>query len=87
MLKYLWSFLKSLEQWEKYQPSSFWLCSIGLYISFSAGFGALFPESPRQSHVVIEQVRGGRREDYPFLGKRKTFDLDFHRQLGQYFPD
>ena len=50
---------KSLEQWEKYEPSSFWLCSIGLYIFFSAGFGALFPESPSQSHVVIEQVRGG----------------------------
>ena len=63
MLKYLCSFLKSLEQWEKYQPSSFWLCSIGLYISFSAGFGVLFPESHRQSHVVIEQVRGGGRED------------------------
>jgi hypothetical protein len=63
MLKYFCSFFKSLEQWEKYQPSSFWLCSIGLYISFSAGFGALFPESPRQSHVVIEQVRGGGTED------------------------
>ena len=54
---------KSLEQWEKYEPSSFWLCSIGLYIFFSAGFGALFPESPSQSHVVIEQVRGGGIED------------------------
>ena len=39
------------------------MCSIGLYISFYAGFGGLFPESPRQSHVVIEQVRGGGRED------------------------
>jgi len=87
MLKDLWSFLKSLEQWEKYQPSSFWLCSIGLYIFFSAGFGALFPESPSQSHVVIQQVRGGGREYYPFLGKRKKFDLDFHRQLEQNFPD
>lgn len=63
MLKYLCKFLKYLEQWERYEPSSFWLCSIGLYISFSAGFGALFPESPRQSHVVIEQVRGGEREN------------------------
>lgn len=61
MLKYLWSFLKSIEQWETYQPSSFWLCSIGLYISFSAGFGALFPKSPKQSHLVIEQVHGGER--------------------------
>ena len=63
MLKYLWSLLKSLEQWERYEPSSFWLCSIGLYISFSAGFGALFSESHSQSQVVIEQVRGGGRED------------------------
>ena len=59
MLKYLCKFLKYIEQWERYEPSSFWLCSIGLYISFSAGFGALFPKSHRQSHVVIEQVRGG----------------------------
>lgn len=87
MLKDLWNFLKSFEQWEKYEASSFWLCSIGLYIFFSAGFGALFPESPSQSHVVIQQVRGGGREDYPFLGKRKKFDLDFHRQLEQHFPD
>ena len=63
MLKYLWKFLKYLEQWERYEPSSFWLCSIGLYISFSAGFGALFSESHSQSQVVIEQVRGGGRED------------------------
>ena len=87
MLKHLCKFLKYIEQWERYEPSSFWLCSIGLYISFSAGFGALFPESKSQSQVVIEQVRGGGREDYPFLGKRKKFDLDFHRQLEQYFPD
>ena len=87
MLKHLYKFFKYLEQWERYEPSSFWLCSIGLYISFSAGFGALFPESHRQSHVVIEQVRGGGREDPPFLGKREKFDLDFHRQLEQYFPD
>ena len=65
VLKHLWNFLKSLEQWEKYEPSNFWLCSIGLYFSFSAGFGALFPESP--SYVVIEQVcisRGGGGGEY-----------------------
>ena len=87
MLKYLLKFFKYLEQWERYEPSSFWLCSICLYISFSARFGVLFPESHSQSQIVIEQVRGGGREDYPFLGKRKKFDLDFHRQLEQYFPD
>ena len=82
MLKYLSSFLKSLEQWEKYQPSSFWLCSIGLYIFFSAGFGALFPESPRQSHVVIEQVRGGGNKPESI-----KFDPAFHRHLEKHFSD
>lgn len=63
-------------------------CVVFVYtFLFSAGFGVVFPESHRQSHVVIKQVRGGGREDYPFLGKRKKFDLDFHHQLEQYFPD
>ena len=59
-------FFKDLEQWEKYQPSSFWLCTVSLYLSFSAGFGTLFPESPESpshAHIVVEQVRGGGRED------------------------
>ena len=34
MLKKLCKFLKYLEQWERYEPSNFWLCSIGLYIFF-----------------------------------------------------
>ena len=89
MLKYLSDFVKNLEGWERNKPSSFWFCSLALYFSFSAGFGALFPESepPRQSYLVIEQVRGGAAKDYPFLGKRKKFDLDFHRELEQRFPD
>ena len=63
------------------------MCSIGLYIYFSTGFGALFSESLRQSDVVIEPVRDNRSKDYPFLEKRKKFDLDFQRQLKQHFPD
>ena len=63
MLKYLYKFLKYLERWERFEPSSFWLCSIGLYLCFSVGFGSLFPEYHSQSQVVIEQVRGGGRED------------------------
>ena len=39
------------------------MCSICLFISFLAGFGVLFLESHKQSHVVIKQVRGGGRED------------------------
>ena len=79
MLKYLNRFLKNLEEFEKSQPSRFWLCSIVIYISFSTVFDTLFPKPLSQSHVVIEQVRGG--------GKEKKFDLDFHRQLEQHFPD
>ena len=90
MLHALGKFLKQLEQWEKYQSSSFWLVTIGLYSFFSAAFGALFPESPESpshSHLVVEQVRGGGRKDGPFLGKRKKFDFKFHRRLEQHFPD
>ena len=100
MFKYLWSFLKSLEQLEKYQPSSFWLCSIGLFISFSASFGVLSPESPQ---IVIEKNTasvlainsdgaGSKQKSGTFvlrtgLGKRKKFDIVFHRRLEQHFPD
>ena len=79
--------MKYLEQWEKYEPSNFWSCIFSVYFLFLVSFNVLTPEFHRQSHVVIEQVRGGGREDYPFLGKRKKFDLDFHHQLEQYFPD
>jgi hypothetical protein len=103
MFKDFWSFLKSLEKWERYEPSSFWLCSIGLYFSFSVGFGVLFLESPSQSQTVIEkntasvlaQNRGGgesKQKSGSFvlrtgLGKRKKFDIVFHRRLEQHFPD
>lgn len=46
---------KSLEKWERYEPSSFWLCSIVLYFSFSVGFSVKFPESPSKSEIVIEK--------------------------------
>ena len=36
MFKSLYRFLKTLGRWEYFQPSSFWLCTIGLYISFSS---------------------------------------------------
>jgi hypothetical protein len=53
MLKYFCNFFKRMEQWDKYQASSFWLYSISLYISFSTGFRVLFTESLRQSDVAI----------------------------------
>ena len=80
-------FIEYLEEWERYEPSSFQFYNIVLYFSFSADVGAVFPQSHRQSHVAIEQVRSGGIENYIFLGKIKKFDIDFHRQLEQYFPD
>lgn len=79
---------RNLEQWEKHEPSSFWLCSFSLYIIFSAIFNVLFPGSlSHQSHVVIEQVRGGGMENFLFPKKEEKFDLEFHRHLEQNFPD
>ena len=62
LIKYLWKLINYFEEWERSQDSTFWLFSIGLYISFSAGFNVLFPQSHRQSYIVIEQVRGGAGE-------------------------
>lgn len=98
-IKNFCSFLKSLEEWERSQPSSFWLFSIGLYFSFSAGFGVLFPESPSKSRIVIDKntaqvlaINSGAGQKKSFvlrtgLGKRKKIDIVFHRQLEQHFPD
>ena len=69
MLKSLDHFLKSLEQWEYYGPSSFWFCSIGLYFSFSVGFCVLVPQQHTQSHEItqshgiIKELRAGGNED------------------------
>ena len=62
MLKSFWKFLKYLEQWEKYEPTSFWPCTIGLWFtikSFSFSFGALSPvsEVPCQSQAVVIQLK------------------------------
>lgn len=75
MLKSLYNFLKNLEQ---YEPESFWLCSLVLYFSFSTGFDGLCQKPLIQTPVVIEQLRGG---------GQKKFNLAFHRQLEQHFPD
>ena len=54
------SFFKYLEQWERYEPSNFWLCTIFLSVSLSVGSGILFSQSQTQSHVVIQTIRGGK---------------------------
>ena len=89
MLKYLCKFFKYLEQWEKYEPTSFWPCTIGLWFtikSFSFAFGALSPvsEVPCQSQAVVVQLRAGGSSDKVGIQK---MDLDLHRRLERYFPD
>lgn len=55
--------IKNIKQWERHKPSSFWLFSIFLFVLFSSAFDTLFPESPSESYLVIEQIRGGGTED------------------------
>ncbi len=76
-----------MEQWEKYEPSSFWLCTIGLWFTIkSFSFGALSPvsEFPCQSQAVVVQLRAGSSSDK--VGSRKM-DSDLHRRLERHFPD
>jgi hypothetical protein len=56
-------FFKYVEQWEKYEPSSFWFCTIGLLFIFS--FGALSPASevPCQSQAIVGQLRSGCQQE------------------------
>ncbi len=59
-----------------------------------------FPSSPNREPITIvvnskeflaqelcSEFRGGGREDYSFLGKRKKFNLAYHRRLEKRFPD
>ena len=87
MLKSFWKFFKYLEQWEKYEPSSFWLCTIGLWFTIkSFTFGALSPvsEIPCQSQAVVVQLRAGGSSDKVGI---KKMDSDLHRRLERHFPD
>ena len=80
-------FFKDFEQWEKYNPSSFWLFTIGLWLTIkSFAFGALSPASevPCQSQVVVGQLRAGGSSDR--IGIQKM-DLTLHRLLERHFPD
>jgi hypothetical protein len=58
-------FFKYLEQWEKYEPSSFWFCTIGLSSMVYFSFGALSPASevPCQSQAVVGQLRSGCQQE------------------------
>ena len=87
MLKSLEKLLKYLKQWEFYDCSSFQFYTIDLYLSFCSGFGTFFSQSPTQSQIIIKQVRGGAAPDYLLVGKRKKFNLAFHRRLEQHFLD
>ena len=87
MLKSFGKFLKYLEQWEKYEPSSFWLSIIALSICFSAVFGVLssVSEFPYESQAVIVELRAGGSNEKVDI--QKMLDSDLHRRLEAYFPD
>ena len=64
MLKFFSKFLKSLERWEYYYPSIFWVCTISIYLCFTTLFNNLpsFFKNPLQAQVVIEKVRAGGKQ-------------------------
>ena len=84
-------FLKYLEQWEKYESSSFWFCIIGLWFIFSFDFGALSPASevPCQSQAVAVQLRSGGQQEHEVINSvdnlaKKEY---FRKMLVKHFPD
>ena len=91
MLKFFSKFLKSLERWEYYHPSSFWVCTISVYLSFTTLFNHLpsFSKSPSQAQVVIEKVRAGGKQQHEVinsvdnLAKKKYFK----EMQVKHFPD
>jgi hypothetical protein len=84
-------FFKYLKQWEKYEPSNFWFCTIGLSSIVYFSFGALSPASevPCQSQAVVLQLRSGCQQQHEVtnsvdnLAKKEYF----RKMLVKHFPD
>ena len=91
MLKFFSKFLKSLERWEYQHPSSFWVCTISVYLCFTTLFNHLpsFSKNPSQAQVVIEKVRAGGKQQHEVinsvdnLAKKKYFK----EMQVKHFPD
>ena len=89
MLNFFSKFFKSLERWEYYHPSSFWVCTISVYLCFTTLFihRPSFPNNPSQAQVVIEEVRAGGQQEVTNsvdnLAKKKYFK----EMLVKHFPD
>ena len=81
MLRFFSKFFKSLERWEYYDPSSFWVCSISVYLCFTTLSNHLlsFSKNPSQAQVVIEEVRSGGQQQHEVINsvansvKKKKF--------------
>ena len=86
MLKSFWKFITYFEQWEKYESSSFWLCTIGLCFIIQSAFSILSPfcEVPCQSQAAVVQLRAGGSGDKVSIQKKNS---DLHRKLERHFPD
>jgi len=77
-------FFKTLERWEYYHPSSFWVCIISVYFCFNL---PSFPNNPSQAQVVIEKIRAGGQQEginsVDNLAKKKYFK----EMQVKHFPD
>ena len=67
MLNFLTKFLKFIERWEYFDPSSFWLFTGVIYLCFNLclnNFNTVnSSENILQSKLVIEQLQGGAQDD------------------------
>ena len=81
MLKFFSKLLRYLERWEYQNSLSFWFCTISLYLCFTTLFNNLpnFSENSSQAQVVVENVRGGGKQQHEVinsvdnLAKKKYF--------------
>jgi len=94
-------FANLLEQWEKENTSIFWGVTLLFAITFSSFDEVHFrtAETPAAIQKNVSQVllinsgSGGSESKYgnsvlqTGLGKRKKFNIVFHRRLEQHFPD
>jgi hypothetical protein len=81
-------FLKRLEKWEYYDPSSFWACILIGYFGFTTLFNHQLSFS-NHSQIVIEEVRGGGQEQREVINSvnNLTKKKNFKEMQFKYFPD
>ena len=81
-------FLRSLERWEYYDPSSFWVCTFSGCLCFTTLSNHLpsFFKSLSQAQVVIEEVRSGGQQEV-INSVANSVKKNFKEMEVKHFPD